>query len=233
MKTIGMIGGTGWVSTLEYYRLLNEEIGRRLGGHNAARCILYSLNFADIVRLKEMDPEQQGVRQLVIETAATLAAAGAECLALCANTLHWFAADIEKAVPLPLVHIATATGEAIRNQGLAKVGLLGTRPTMEKDFYRQRLLALGIETLVPDSSDRVFVDQAVMNELIHGRFELKTRANFLEIIDSLAERGAQGIILGCTEIPLLIKQADTALPLFDTLSIHARAIAAFALANAT
>ncbi len=230
MKTIGLIGGTGWVSTLEYYRLLNEEVGRRLGGHEAARCILYSFNFGDIMRAKEGDPEQSGVREMVVDAARRLAGIGAEGLMLCANTLHWFAEDVERAVPIPLVHIASAAGARIRADGLQCVGLLGTLPTMERDFYRKRLEAMGITTLVPDEPARQFINRAIYEELVKGRFGPETRQAFLDIIETLRGRGAQGVVLGCTEIPLLVRQADCDLPLFDTLDLHARAGVDFSLA---
>lgn len=229
MKTIGLIGGTGWVSTLEYYRLLNEEVRRRLGGHEAARCILYSFNFGDVMRAKEGDPDQARVRDMVVDAAGRLASAGAECLMLCANTLHWFADDVERAVPLPLVHIATAAGERILAERLDRVGLLGTLPTMERDFYRKRLEAMGIAVLVPDEGDRRFVDAAIFGELVLERFRADTRQAFLDIIERLRGKGAQGVVLGCTEIPLLLRQSGCDIPLLDTLSIHARAGVDFSL----
>jgi len=229
MKTLGLVGGTGWVSTLEYYRLINEGVNRRLGGHDAARCIVYSLNFGDVMRAKEGDPEQTKVREMVIHAAVRLAAAGAEGLVLCANTLHWFADAVERAVPLPLVHVAAATGNRIRAAGLIRVGLLGTRPTMERRFYRQRLEAMGIEVIVPDEPARALDHDAIYGELVHGRFTPATKHAFLDIVAELRARGAQGVVLGCTEIPLLVKQADCDLPLFDTLAIHADAAVEFAL----
>lgn len=229
MRTLGMVGGTGWVSTLEYYRLLNEGVARRLGGHEAARCIVYSFNFGDVMRAKEGDPEQIKVREMVIEAAARVAAAGADGLVLCANTLHWFADAVERAVPLPLIHIATATGNRIRAAGLNRVGLLGTRPTMERRFYRQRLEAMGIEVIVPGEAARAFMQDAVYGELVVGRFEAATKKAFLDILAELRSQGAQGVVLGCTEIPLLVKQEDFDLPLFDTLGIHAEAAVDFAL----
>jgi aspartate racemase len=229
MKTIGLIGGTGWVSTLEYYRLLNLEVKRRLGGHEAARCILYSFNFGDIMRAKEGDPEQTRVREMVVDAATRLASIGAEGLMLCANTLHWFAEDVERAVPLPLVHIATATGARIRADGLRCVGLLGTLPTMERDFFRKRLEAMGIDMLVPDEPARRFVHRAIYDELVLGRYRAETRAALVEIVEGLRARGAQAAVLGCTEIPLLLRQQDCSLPLFDTLGIHARAGVDFSL----
>ncbi len=223
MKTLGLVGGTGWVSTVEYYRLLNEGVQSRLGGHEAARCIVYSLNFGDVMRAKEGDLQQAKVRPLIVDAARRLADAGAEGLMLCANTMHWFADDVERAVPLPLVHIATATGDRIRAQALNRVGLLGTLPTMERDFYRSRLQAMGIEVIVPDEGGRRFVDRAIYDELVLDRFYPETRAAFVEIIEQLRACGAQGVVLGCTEIPLLVKQEDVNLPLFDTLKIHASA----------
>ena len=223
MKTLGLIGGTGWVSTLEYYRLLNEEVRRRLGGHEAARCIVYSFNFGDVMRAKEGDPEQTKVCEMVVDAAVRLAAIGADGLMLCANTLHWFADTVERAVPLPLVHIATATGRRIRAEGLERVGLLGTLPTMERDFYRYRLEALGIEVVVPDEPARQFVNRAIYGELVLGRFRPETQAVFVDILRQLRGQGAQGVVLGCTEIPLLLRQEDADLPLFDTLAIHAAA----------
>lgn len=229
-RLIGLVGGTGWLSTLEYYRFINQGINRALGGHEAARCLLYSLNFGEIMRLKARDPEQAAVRDLVIAAARTVAGAGAECVVICANTLHWFADEIAAAVPVPLIHVATATAERIRARGLRTVGLLGTLPTMERDFYAARLRAAGIVTLVPDRDDRAFVDHAILHELVQETFRDETRARFLGIIAELGRRGAEGIVLGCTEIPLLIGPDDAGLPLFDTLRIHAQAAVDFALA---
>ncbi len=230
MKTLGLVGGTGWVSTLQYYRLLNEEVSCRLGGHEAARCVMYSLNFGDVMRAKEGDPEQTRVRELIVDAAKRVVTAGAEGVVICANTMHWFAGDVERAVAVPLIHIADAAGARIVSQGLRCVGLLGTRPTMERDFYRGRLAAMGIDVLVPDEPARQFVNHAIYEELVLDRFLPETRSAFLDIIDDLRARGAQGVVLGCTEIPLLIKQEDCELPLFDTLAIHVSAAVDFALA---
>lgn len=228
-RLIGLVGGTGWLSTLEYYRLINQGINRALGGHEAARCVLYSLNFGDIMRIKALDPEQVAVRELVVDAARTVANAGAECVVICANTLHWFAEAVADAVPVPLIHIATATAERVRAQGLRTVGLLGTLPTMERDFYTARLRAAGIETLVPEAGDRAFVDHAILHELVQEIFRDEVKARFLGIMAELGRRGAEGIVLGCTEIPLLIKPGETELPMFDTLRIHALAAVDFAL----
>jgi aspartate racemase len=229
MKTLGLVGGSGWVSTLEYYRLLNEEVVRRLGGHEAARCVLYSFNFGDVMRAKEGDPEQTKVRQMVVDAAIQLAGIGAEGLVLCANTFHWFAEDVERAVAVPLVHIADATADRIRAGGLGRVGLLGTLPTMERDFYRKRLDAKGIEMLVPDQAGRRFVDRTIFEELVVGSFRQETRSAYLAIVEQLRARGAEGVVLACTEIPLLLRPSDCDLPLFDTLGIHAKAAVDFAL----
>ena len=230
MKTIGFIGGTGWVSTLEYYRLLNEGVNARLGGVEAARCIVYSFNFGEIARLKAGDPAQRRVQPLVVEAARRLEAAGADGLVLCANTLHMFADSVAVAVAIPVIHIAEAVAAAVRAAGIATVGLLGTRATMEQDFYRDRLAAAGIAALVPAEADRAFMDDAIMTEMVRGIFRPDVKQRYIDIIGELADRGAAGIVLGCTEIPLLL-QADTAagVPLFDTLAIHARAAVDFAL----
>ncbi len=220
VRTLGLVGGTGWVSTLEYYRLLNEGVARRLGGHEAARCILYSLNFGDVMRAKARDPDQHEVGGIVVEAARRVVGAGAEGLMLCANTMHMFAERVEQAVDVPLLHIATATGARIRAAGMRRVGLLGTRPTMERDFYRARLLDEGIEVVVPGEEDRELVDRAIYHELVMGELRPETRARFVRIMDDLGARGAEGVVLGCTEIPLLVAGEDAPLPLFDTLRIH-------------
>ena len=231
MKTIGMIGGTGWISTLEYYRQLNQEVNRRLGGLEAARCILYSFNFGDIARLKKNDPEQKQIRPQILEAARRVAGAGADCLMICANTMHMFAEEIEQSVPLPLIHIAAATARGMAHHRIGKAGLLGTRPTMEMDFYKRKLAGEGIETLIPDARDREFVDTAIMTQLVRGEFRPEVRQRFIAIMEQLRGRGAQGIVLGCTEIPLLVKPDDVDIPLFDTLAIHCNAAVDFALST--
>jgi aspartate racemase len=231
MRTLGLIGGTGWVSTLEYYRGLNETVNRRLGGHESCRMALYSFNFGDIMRAKEAAPDQAEVRKLVVQAAGRLASTGVEGIMLCANTLHWFAEDVERATPVPLIHIARAAAGRINSAGLTRVGLLGTRPTMEQDFYRRRLEESGIEVLVPDEPERAFIDRAIFEELLQEVFTQETKSRFLEIVEDLRLRGAQGVVLGCTEIPLLLKQSDCPLPLFDTLRIHVEAAVDWALAT--
>ena len=229
MKTIGMVGGTGWISTLEYYRHINEETNRRLGGLEAARCLLYSLNYGDVDRLNRAgDP--RGVYELVFQGAKVLVGGGAEGLVFCANTLHMFADELQVQIPRPIIHIAEATARHIRSRGLDRVALLGTRPTMEMDFYKAKLMAAGITTLVPEAEDdRRFIHDAINRELIKGIVLPATKDRFLAILEALRARGAQGAVLGCTEIPILLKQEDTDLPVFDTLVIHADAAVDFAL----
>ena len=232
-RLIGLVGGTGWLSTLDYYRLINQGINRALGGHEAARCVLYSLNFGDIMRLRALDPDLGGVRGLVVDAARTVAGAGAKGVLLCANTLHLFAEAVEEAVSVPVIHIASATAKAVNAQGLRTVGLLGTRPTMERDFYPTRLSAAGITTLIPEADDRTFIDHAILHELVQNVFRPEVKSRFLSIMVELGRRGAEGIVLGCTEIPLMIKPDETDLPMFDTLHIHAQAAVDFALGAKT
>lgn len=230
MKTIGLIGGTGWISTLEYYRLINEETNKRLGGLNAARCILYSFNYADINKLNLRD-DHEGVYKFVLDAAIKLKNAGADCLVLCANTLHQYVERLDEEIKLPIIHIADATAVEIKKQEISTIGLLGTKFTMEMDFYTKRLSGAGITSLVPEKPERVFIHNTIMDELLKEIFKQETKKRFLDIINNLERKGAQGIVLGCTEIPLLIKQADIQLPVFNTLKIHAKAAIDFALKN--
>ncbi|NNG26343.1 MAG: aspartate/glutamate racemase family protein [Ignavibacteriaceae bacterium] len=228
MKTIGLIGGTGWVSTVEYYKLINEGINKKLGGLNSAQCFIYSFNYAEIDTLVKKD-DLDAVYELVLEKAKKLKACSVDCLILCANTLHQYVDKLEKTIGLPIVHIADATAKVIKQKGLTKVGLLGTRFTMEMDFYTKRLSSAGIETIVPEKPQREFIHDAIINEMLHDNFKDETRKKFLSIIDDLKAMGTGGIVLGCTEIPLLIKQEDVELPLFSTLEIHAEAIVDYAV----
>ncbi len=228
MKTIGLIGGTGWISTLEYYRIINEETNRRLGGHNAARCILYSFNFADINAFNKVD-DLESIGKMILEAARKIKNASADCIVLCANTLHQYVDELEKEIGLPIVHIADATAKEIKKLGLSKVALLGTKYTMEQGFYVERLNAAGIEALVPEKQERLFMHNVIINELIKEIINPDSKKKFLDIINDLEQKGVQGIVLGCTEIPLLVKQTDTHLPVFDTLEIHAKAAVDFAL----
>lgn len=228
MRTLGLIGGTGWISTLEYYRLINQDVNTRLGGLEAARLLIHSFNYGDIDRLNQRE-DHAAVASLLLGAALGLQGCGAEAIVLCANTLHMYADDLQANLQRPILHIATATAERIRGRGLTHVGLLGTRRTMEKDFYTRRLAEAGIDSLIPEEGDRVFIQGAILNELLRGDFRGATKSRFLDIVESLRARGAEGVVLGCTEIPLILKQEDADLPLFDTLAIHARAAAEFAL----
>ena len=228
MKTIGMIGGTGWPSTLEYYRIINQETNRRLGGLNSAKIFLSSFNYAEIDALNKKE-DHAGVYKLVLDAAQRLKKSSVDFLLLCANTLHQYADDLERETGLRIVHIADATAEEIKRKDLTMIGLLGTKFTMEMDFYTKRLSAAGIESLVPPKPEREFIHNAIMNELLKEEFKKETKEKFLNIISELEHSGAQGIVLGCTEIPLLITQKDSHLPVFNTLEIHAKAAVDFAL----
>jgi len=228
MKTIGMIGGTGWPSTLEYYRIVNQETNRRLGGLNSAKIMLSSFNYAEIDALNKKE-DHAGVYKLVLDAAQRLKKCSVDCIALCANTLHQYVEDLEKETDLRIVHIAGATAKEIKRSGISKIGLLGTRFTMEMDFYTKKLKEAGIDSIVPDKPERLFIHNAIMNELLKEEFKEETKEKFLNIINDLEQRGARGIVLGCTEIPLLIKQKDSGLPVINTLEIHAKAIVDFAL----
>lgn len=228
MKTIGMIGGTGWTSTLEYYRIINQETNKRLGGLNSAKIIMTSFNYAEIDRLNKSD-DHAGVYSKVLDSAIKLKKCSVDCLVLCANTLHQYVEALEKEVGIPVVHIADATADEINRKGLTKIGLLGTRFTMEMDFYTKHLKEKGIESIIPEKPDREFIHNAIMSELLKEIFKTSTKERFLKIINEVEKKGAEGIVLGCTEIPLLIKQRDTHLPVFNTLEIHAKATVDFAL----
>jgi len=228
MKTIGMIGGTGWPSTLEYYRIINQETNRRLGGLNSAKIILSSFNFAEIDRLNKLD-EHEGVYEYVLDAAQRLKKASVDFIIICANAMHQYADRLEEATGLRIVHIVDATAVEIKKKGISKIGLLGTKLTMEMDFYTKRLLSAGIESITPPKPERDFIHNSIMSELVIGQFKNETKDKFLNIIDELEQKGASGIVLGCTEIPLLIKQNDTHLPVFNTLEIHAKAAVDYAL----
>jgi len=228
MKTIGMIGGTGWPSTLEYYRIINQETNRRLGGLSSAKIMLSSFNYAEIDSLNKKE-DHAGVYKLVLDAAERLKKASVDFIIICANTMHQYVDALENETGLKIVHIADATAIEITKKQLSKIGLLGTRFTMEMDFYTKKLKESDIEPLVPLKADREFIHNAIMNELLKEEFKEETKAKFLSIINDLVDQGAQGIVLGCTEIPLLIKQKDTPLPVFNTLEIHAKAAVDFAL----
>ena len=225
MKTIGMIGGMSWESTAEYYRVINERVKERMGGLHSARIMLYSVDFAEVEQLQEQGDWEQATT-LMVDASQRVKAGGAGFIVICTNTMHRMADEIEQQVGLPLLHIADATAQAIREAGVGTVGLLGTRYTMEQDFYRGRLETQhGLEVLVPEEPDRTLVHNVIYNELCLGVTLEESRRRYLEIIDDLTRRGAQAVILGCTEIGLLIGPDDTPTLLFDTTRIHAEAAA--------
>lgn len=231
MKTIGLLGGMSWESTQPYYRVINETVRDRLGGLHSARIALYSFDFAEVAALQAAG-EWEACARLLGNAARGLAAAGAECVAICTNTMHKLADEVEAACGLPLLHIADATAAALHAAGLERVALLGTRFTMEGDFYSGRLLARhGIETLIPDAAGRAEVHRIIYEELCRGELRDGSRQACREIIGGLAAQGAQGVVLGCTELPLLLKTADSDLPLFDTGELHARYVAEWALTD--
>ncbi len=230
MKTIGLIGGTTWLSTVDYYRLINEGVSKKLGGVNSAKILLYSMNFADKKKLLDNN-DWNTIAACYCEVALKLEEAGAGCLVLCANTPHTIADKIVRATYIPLIHIAEATAEEIAKQQLKKVGLLGTRFTMEQSFYKDKLSAKGIEVFTPGETDRLFINNSIFNEMAKGIFSPETKANYLSIIDKMTEQGVEGIIFGCTEIPLLIKPHECTIPVFDTTLIHANAAVRFAVAT--
>lgn len=223
MKTIGLIGGMSWESTLPYYRRINELVHERLGGLHSARIVLLSVDFHEIAELQNAAEWDEAGRVLA-DAARSVEAAGADFLVLATNTMHKVAPAIEVAVGIPLLHIADTTGAAVVREKIGSVGLLGTRFTMEEDFYRSRLKErFGLSVLVPDAPDREFVNRVIYTELCCGVIDGASRAAFHDIIARLVGRGAEGVVLGCTEIPLLVSAADSPVPLFDTGELHVRA----------
>jgi aspartate racemase len=229
MKTIGLLGGMTWHSTIEYYRLINSGVQKALGGSHSARCILYSVDFEEFERLQS-EGGWEVLSERMVEAAQRIEKAGADFLLICANTMHRVAGDVTTAISIPLLHIADATAAEIRKQGLCRVALLGTRFTMEQDFYRNRLEQQhGLEVLVPVDDDRKAVHEIIYHELGRGIIQGSSRDIYTAIMGRLHHRGAQGVILGCTEIPLLIRPEDYPLPMFDTTAIHAAAAVRYAL----
>jgi len=229
MKTIGLLGGMSWESTLEYYRIINQTVKARLGGSHSAQCLLYSVDFGEIEPLQHAGQWEE-LTQVMIASVRRLEQGGADCLVICTNTMHRMAEEIQAATPLPLLHIADATAAAINQQGQQTVGLLGTRFTMEGDFYRGRLeQEHGLTVLIPDDAGREIVHRVIYDELIHGIIQEKSRRAYLNVVAGLTAAGAQGVILGCTEISLLVKQTDVDIPVFDTTALHAQAAVDWAL----
>ncbi len=228
MKTIGMIGGMSWESSATYYRLLNQKVRERLGGNANAQSLLLSVSFPEVVALLEAG-DWKTLAAMMQACARHLEAAGADCLLLCTNTMHRVAPEVERVVGIPLIHVVDVTAAAVRAAGLHRVGLLGTRYVMEQAFYRARLAAAGIETITPNDEDRAMVHQVIFEELTRGIVSEASRAAYREVAGRLVAEGAEAIILGCTELSILLRVGDVELPLFDTTEIHAAAAVAFAL----
>lgn len=230
MKTIGLIGGMSWESSLEYYRIINETVHERLGGVHSAKSVLVSVDFAEVEALQRAGRWDEATR-LMLATARQVEAGGADFVVICTNTMHKMADEVQASIGIPLLHIADATAEAVKAQGWRKIGLLGTRFTMEEDFYRGRLAEKhGLEVLIPGAEDREVVHRVIYDELVVGKIIPASQAAYRQVIGRLVQAGAQGVILGCTEIGLLVKQADSPVPLFDTTLLHALAAVEFALA---
>jgi len=231
MKTIGLIGGMSWESSLEYYRIINEAVKARLGGLHSARCLMYSVEFAEVEEMQRQGRWAESA-DLLSQVARSLEAAGADCIVICTNTMHKVASEVQAAVRIPLLHIADATGLQIQQCGLQAVGLLGTRFTMEETFYKDRLVErFGLQVLVPPLAEREVLHRVIYEELCLGTIVPSSKQWFKDIIEGLVQVGAQGIILGCTEIGLLIHEEDSRVPLFDTTQLHALAAVDFALAQ--
>jgi aspartate racemase len=230
MRTLGLIGGTTWISTVDYYRYINRLVAENLGGLNSAKILLYSLNFDELKTLFEAG-DWERVAEVLSSIAKKLETAGAEALVLCSNTIHVAAEEIESRINIPLINVTDSTAREIQKLDLKKVALLGTRFTMDKDFYPKKLRSFAIETIIPTDEECEFINSSIFNELGKNIFAEATKEKYLEIIQSLSERGAEGVIFGCTEIPMLIRPEDCPIPSFDTTLIHAKAAVEFALAD--
>jgi aspartate racemase len=230
MKTIGLLGGMSWESSIEYYRIINETVKERLGGLHSAKSLMYSVDFAEIEKLQHAG-DWEALTQAMIDAAKQVEKGGADLLVICTNTMHKMAQEVAAAINIPLLHIADAAASAIKAQHLQTVGLLGTRFTMEGDFYRGKLEKdHGLKVLIPDDKGRESVHRIIYDELVKGVIREESRKAYLDVIADLETRGAEGVILGCTEIPLLVKQEYVSIPIFDTTTIHAQAAVDWALA---
>lgn len=220
MKTIGLIGGMSWESTVTYYQILNETVKQRLGGLHSAKILLYSVDFDEIEKYQSSG-EWEKSAEVLSQAAMNLEKAGADFIVICTNTMHKVAPKIQSHISISIIHIAEATADELIKRGISRVALLGTKYTMTQDFYKDKLLKAGIDVVIPDSTGIETVNDIIYKELCLGIISEESKKKYLEIIDRLAEQGAQGVILGCTEIGLLIQQTDTSLPVFDTTQIHA------------
>lgn len=229
MRKIGLLGGMSWESSLEYYRIINELVKSKLGGSHSAKCILHSFDFHEIEELQH-GGEWKTLTNMMIQESENLKRAGAECIVICTNTMHLMAPDIEKNTGLKVIHIAEATGDEIIKRDVNRVLLLGTKFTMEGSFYRERLEDKGIQVVIPDEQDRQIIHDIIYNELILGVFKPESKQSYISIINKMIEEeGIKGVVLGCTEIPMLIKQGDVAAEIFDTTEIHSRAAVDYAI----
>jgi aspartate racemase len=228
MKTLGLIGGTTWLSTIDYYRIINQEVNRQLGDLHSAKLLLYSIDFDEFKTLADAG-DWPKLTEWFAGIAKHLQTAGADAIVLCANTLHLMVPKLEQLVQIPIIHVADATVGELRSQGIRKTALLGTKFTMEAAFFKDKLLQEGVEVMIPDSDERQFIHQTIFDELDRGLLLTETKVRYLVIIQNLIAKGAEAVILGCTEIPLLIKPEDCTVPVFDTTLIHAKAAARFAL----
>jgi aspartate racemase len=228
MKTIGLIGGMSWESTVSYYQLINETIKEKLGGLHSAKILLYSVDFAEIERYQASGDWDKSA-EVLSQIAQNLEQAGADFIVICTNTMHKVAPQIQKTISIPILHIAQATADALLENGIKKVGLLGTKYTMTQEFYKEKLLEAGLEVVIPDQAGVEEVNRIIYDELCLGQIEESSKQAYLAIIDDLKNAGAEAVILGCTEIGLLVKQEDTDMPLFDTTVIHAQKAAEFAI----
>jgi aspartate racemase len=226
-RMLGLVGGTSWVSTMDYYRFINEGVNARLGGANFARCVIHSFNYADIQALT-FRRDWAGVLDLVGAAVDNLVRSGAEGIVLCANTMHVIADGLAERIDVPVIHIVDATADRILADGIDRVALLCTRFTMEMDFFKDRLASRGISVIIPDDAEREFIHASIFGDLSAGVVTAETKGRYLEILDALAGRGARGAILGCTEIPLVVKPGEASLPTYDTTAIHAEAAVEFA-----
>ena len=230
MKTIGMIGGMSWESSIEYYRIINETVREKLGGLHSSKSVMYSLDFAEIEALQHQNRWEEAT-QLMIDAARHVQNGGADFVLICTNTMHKMAEDVQNHIDIPILHIADATAETIKRKGLTKIGLLGTRFTMEEQFYRGRLESKhDLTVIIPSEGDREIIHRVIYDELCLGEIKSSSKTKYAAIIDKLIQAGAQGIILGCTEISLLVDDAQSAVPIFDTTLIHATSAVEYALA---
>ena len=230
MKTLGLIGGMSWESTVPYYQIINEAVKDRLGGLHSARLILYSVEFAEIEEMQSAG-QWDTAAEVLGDAARKLEACGADYIVICTNTMHKVAPQIQRMISVPVIHIADATAEVLKQDGIRRIALLGTRYTMTQDFYKQRLIDQGFEVLIPEEKDIEPVNRIIFEELCVGEIKDESRKEYQRIIQDLKDRGAEGVILGCTEIGMLISQEDSVLPVYDTTLIHAQAAAKAALAE--